>query len=49
MNNHKPVTIFIFAFLKHDKNAISFMKIYMKTFRIWPYARKAKYFFCFFK
>jgi len=33
MDNHKLVTISIFAFLKHDKKAIlSFLKIYMKNF-----------------
>jgi len=37
MNNHKLVIIFIFAFLKHDKNAIlSFLKIYMKN--LWDLA-----------
>jgi len=39
MNNHKLVTISIFAFLKYDKNDfISFLEnIHEKLFRIWPY------------
>jgi len=41
MNNHKLVTISIFGFFKHEKNAIFFNEKYAwKIFRIWPYATK---------
>ena len=39
MNNYKLVTIFIFVFLKYDRNNfISFLEnIHEKPFRIWLY------------
>jgi hypothetical protein len=41
MNNHKLVTISIFGFFKHEKDAIFFYEKYAwKNFRIWPYAIK---------
>ena len=49
MDNHKPVIISIFGFLKkHEKDAIFvffYEKYAWKNFRIWPYA--TKYFFLF--
>jgi len=49
MDDHKLVTISIFgfAFLKHEKDAIFYENMLGKHFRIWPYVWK-KYFFCFF-
>jgi len=38
MDNHKLVTISIFDFFKHEKDA-------WKNFRIWPYATKYFFFF----
>jgi len=44
MDNHKLVTISIFGFFKHEKDAIFFYEKYAwKNFKIWPYA--TKYFF----
>jgi hypothetical protein len=46
MDNHKLVTISIFGFLKHEKDAIFvFEKYAWKNFRIWPCT--IKYFFLF--
>jgi hypothetical protein len=50
MDNHKLVTISIFGFFKHEKDAIFvfvflYEKYAWKNFRIWPYA--TKYFFLF--
>jgi hypothetical protein len=48
MDNHKLVTISIFGFFKHEKDAIFvffYEKYAWKNFSIWPYA--TKYFFSF--
>jgi len=45
MDNHKLVTISIFDFFKHEKDAFFYEKYAWKNFRIWPYATKYFFFF----